>query len=266
MTAPAAQQAAQQGAADSHVAVYALSAAATAKSIQLAIRAALLRDVIKLWPALDKNRLAETWPGWLRAMSLLIANYHGQSSFAAGRSYQAMREQALQSPAPARLIKMAPAPDPEWLARALGFSGPGMLEKDTAQPGTALSTTLGTAARIVLDGGRTTTLQTVKADPAAVGWWRMTDGDPCHFCAMLASRGVVFEERSFARSDPRFVGEGDAKVHNMCGCTLKPAFSHSQRLPTVNDEADQVWRESTAGLSGNAARDAFRKAWEARNH
>lgn len=265
MTTPA-QQAPPQDVTAGQVAVYALEAAAAAKAIQLAIRAALMRDVIKLWPALDKNRLAETWPGWIRAMSLLVTNYHSQSSFAAGRSYQTMRERALQSPAPSRLIKLAPAPDQQWLNRALGFAGPGMLDKETARPGTALSTTLGTASRIVLDGGRTTTLQTVEADPAAVGWWRMTDGDPCHFCAMLASRGVTFDRHSFDRSDARFVGEGDAKVHNMCGCTLKPAFSRSQQLPRVNDEAEQVWRESTAGLSGDAARAAFRKAWEARDN
>jgi hypothetical protein len=268
MTIPAATQPATVGQPPTagQIAVYALGAAATAKTVQLAIRAALLRDVIKLWPALDKNRLDETWPGWLRAMSLLITNYRNQSSFAAGRSYQAMRAQALQSPTPARLIRLAPAPPQEWLDRALGFSGPGMLNKDTARPGTALSTTLGTASRIALDGGRTTTLDTVKADPAAVGWWRMTDGDPCHFCAMLASRGVVFKEHSFARSDARFIGDADAKVHNSCGCTMKPAFSRSQQLPQVNDEAEQVWRESAAGLSGDAARAAFRKAWEARNN
>jgi hypothetical protein len=64
----------------------------------MAIRAALLRDVIKLWPALDKSPAGETWPGWLRAMSLLITNYHGQSSFAAGRSYQAMRSRRCSPP------------------------------------------------------------------------------------------------------------------------------------------------------------------------
>lgn len=263
MTAPT-QQAPAQGVTAGEVAVYALSAAAAAKTVQLAIRAALMRDVVKLWPTLDRNRLAETWPGWIRAMSLLVTNYRSQSSFAAGRSYQMMREQALRSPAPAQLVKLAPAPDPEWLQRALGFSGPGMLSRDTAQPNTALSTTLGTAARIALDGGRTTTLDTAKADPAAVGWWRMTDGDPCHFCAMLASRGVTFKEHSFSRSDARFIGDGDAKVHNSCGCTLKPAFSRAQQLPKVNDQAEQVWRESTGGLSGDQARAAFRKAWEAR--
>jgi hypothetical protein len=260
VTAPT-QQAPPPDVTAGQVAVYALEVAATAKAVQMAIRAALLRDVVKLWPALDKSRLSETFPGWLRAMSLLITNYRDQSSFAAGRSYQAMRAQALQSPTPARLIKMAPAPEQEWLNRALGFSGPGTLDKETARPGTALSTTLGTAARIALDGGRTTTLDTVKADPAAVGWWRMTDGDPCFWCAMLASRGVTYKEHSFARSDARFDGEGDAKVHNSCGCTLKPAFSQTQRLPQVNDEAEHVWRESTAGLSSDQARAAFRKAW-----
>ncbi|MCW2898479.1 MAG: hypothetical protein JWO67_744 [Streptosporangiaceae bacterium] len=223
-----------------------------------------MRDVVKLWPLLNKARLAETFPGWLTAMTSLITNYHGQSSAAAATFYRAARATALQSPTPGSLIKPAPSPDPQWVTRALGFSGPGMLSRDTAQPGTALSTTLGTASRIALDGGRTTIGQTVQADPAAVGWFFLTDGDPCHWCAMIASRGVVFKEHSMDRSNARFIGEGTAKVHNKCGCTLSPAFSRSQQLPPLNDAADDVWQQSTAGLSGDAARAAFRKAWNER--
>jgi hypothetical protein len=173
----------------------------------------------------------ETWPGWLRAMSLLITNYRGQSSFAAGRSYQAMRERRRCSRPPRAADQAGARPPQEWLDRALGFSGPGMLNKDTAQPGTALSTTLGTAARIALDGGRTTTLDTVKADPAAVGWWRMTDGDPCHFCAMLASRGIVFKEHSFARSDARFIGRGTRRCTTRAAAPWQAGVQPSQQLP-----------------------------------
>jgi hypothetical protein len=79
---------------------------------------------------LDRNRLDETWPGWLRAMSLLVRNYHGQSAQAAAASYRAAREQATLSPAPRSLIRLAPEPPQDWLDKAFGYSGPGLFQRD----------------------------------------------------------------------------------------------------------------------------------------
>lgn len=248
---------------ETHAGRTTLEVAATARMAQLAVRARLLRDVTALWPMLDGKRLNETFPGWMRAMSLLVRNYHGQSAQVASAAYREARAQATQSPAPRSLIKLAPTPDEEWLARAFGYSGPGMLERDTARPNTALSTTLGTASRIALDGGRTTTIETVKADPVALGFYRVTDGAPCAFCALLASRGVVpkstlyLSEHSFDASNARFTGLGVAKVHNDCGCSMAPVFSRDQELPDVNRKAAEVY----ANRGDGDALKAFRKAW-----
>lgn len=246
----------------------ALEIAVAARAVQLAIRARLLRDVTQLWPALDPKRVDETFPGWIRAMSLLVRSYHGQSAAAAASSYRAAREQATHSPAPRSLIHLAPTPSPEWLDKAFGFSGPGMLNRDTAKPGTALSTTLGTSARIALDGGRTTTADTIAADPVALGWFRVTDDDPCAFCALLASRPVLkgkgslyTSKDSFAASNAKFEGSGEFKVHNGCGCSLAPLFSADQELPKANQEAAEVYQNRGDG----PALKAFRKAWESRN-
>lgn len=264
MTAPAIQAAPPASGAPASagaVATYALEAAAAARAAQLVLRAALLRDVVRLWPLLDRKQLAQTFPGWLRAMQLLVTSYHGQSAQAAAVFYRTARAAALQSPTPADLIKLAAAPDPEWMAKAFGFSGPGMMGKDTARPGSALSTTLGTAARIALDGGRATMTGTAHADPAAVGYFRLTDGSPCAFCAMLAGRGVVYKEHSFDASDRKFTGGGADKVHNLCGCTLAPAFSRKQQLPLVNAVARDVYIQSTHSADGDQKLVAFRKAW-----
>lgn len=223
-----------------------LALAMSARTVQLAIRARLLRDVVKLWPALDPKRIDATFPGWVQAMTLLVTNYHRMSAAAAGNFYRAAREHATQSPTPERLIKLAADPAEDWMRRAFGYSGPGMLSRDTAAPRTALTTTLGTAARIAADGGRTTILETVKADPVAVGWYRVTDGQPCAFCALLASRGIVYKEQT-----------ADFKAHNDCGCTGAPAFQRDQELPAISREAEQVYRERDSG----DALKAFRKAW-----
>lgn len=240
----------------------ALTLAASARTIQLAIRARLLQDVARLWPLLDPKRLDETFPGWMRAMTILTRDYRSQSSAAASAAYRAARQQATQSPAPRSLVRLAPDADEEWLSRAYGFSGPGMLRRDTARPNTALSTTMGTASRIVLDAGQTTTLDTLLEDPVALGWYRVTDSAPCAFCAMLAGRGVEYKpygEHSFDASNARFEGEGIAKVHNDCGCTMAPAFSRDQELPETSRRAAEVYRNRGDG----DALVAFRKAWNA---
>lgn len=129
-----------------------------------------------------------------------------------------------------------------------------MLNRDTAQPNTALSTTLGTASRIVMDGSRTTITDTIAADPVAVGWYRLTDGHPCAFCAMLASRGITYKSEKTA----------DFQSHNDCGCTAAPAFSRDQELPDVNHEALSVYRDATRGVKSGGQLAAFRQAWDAR--
>lgn len=236
----------------------AAAVAANARAAQLAVRANLMRDVVTLWPLLDKNRLDQSWPGWLRAMSLLIKNYRSQSSVAAGAGYRLQRAAFTQSPAPQSLVKLAPDPDPEWLRKALGYAGPGTLDRDTAKPGTALSTTLGTASRIVLDAGRTTVIDTVDADPVAVGWYRLTDGQPCAFCALLASRGIAYKSEKHAAF----------QAHNDCGCSAAPAFTRDHELPSISVEADQVYRDRNKILRelGKNPKDytalqAYRIAW-----
>lgn len=240
----------------------ALEIATGARAVQIAIRAKLLRDAATLWPTLDPKRLNETWPGWIRAMSLLVSNYHGQSAQAAASSYRAAREQATHSPAPRSLIQLAPQPPNEWLNKAFGYSGPGQFNRDTARPNTALSATLGTASRIALDGGRTTLIESVKHDPVALGWYRVTDGDPCAFCALLASRPSMKHEDGSFRKGSLYRSEETASflAHDHCGCSAAPIFSQKQELPDVSQEAADAYLNRGDG----PALQAFRREWEKR--
>jgi len=86
---------------------------------------------------------------------------------------------------------------------------------------------VGAAMRHVGNGGRDTVLTLVENDRAALGWIRVTSGNPCSFCAMLASRGITwgrYNQQSFAASDVKFAddprvdpgGRPTAKVHDNC--------------------------------------------------
>jgi len=72
------------------------------------------------------------------------------------------------------------------------------------------------AMRHTLNAGRTTVFGSVVVDPAALGWARITDADPCDFCKMLAGRGLVYKtERSAG---------GLNRWHDGCACAVVPLF------------------------------------------
>lgn len=112
----------------------------------------------------------------------------------------------------------------------------------------------GAASRHVLTGGRQSLLTLVEGDMQADGWVRVTDGDPCAFCAMLASRGPVFKRGSFSESDPRFTGPGEVKVHDHCACTLEAVYSRNTLWPGRAREFRKLWDDHIKGrYSGKKA-------------
>lgn len=129
----------------------------------------------------------------------------------------------------------------------------------------------GAAVRQSLKGARNVTANVVKLDKRVLGYARYTDGNPCHFCALLASRGAVYSRESFAESDSGFVSNGSAvevpsdyvrvsKVHNNCRCTLRPVYSKSQEYDTearfYRSQWKKVWDEH-----GHKSPDEVVQAW-----
>lgn len=60
---------------------------------------------------------------------------------------------------------------------------------------------------------RQTITANTRRDPSAVGWQRITGGDGCKFCRMLAGRGAVYKQAT-----ARFAS------HPKCDCTAAPVF------------------------------------------
>lgn len=112
-------------------------------------------------------------------------------------------------------------------------------------------------------GGRQTIHDASEQDRVALGWVRVTKADPCFFCAMLASRGLnyrAFKEGSFDVSDARFSGDGDAKVHDNCGCALKPVYAKDDPLVARTEKFAEQW--SMWGAGGGDAALRFRRGYE----
>ena len=106
-------------------------------------------------------------------------------------------------------------------------------------------------------------------DGQILGWYRLTDGDPCAFCAMLASRGAVYSSAASAGVRPGLAAAGEGSYpadtwHPSCGCSAAPLYSTDADVPELNIELRRLWDEATAGLSGANARNAYRRAIGAR--
>lgn len=130
----------------------------------------------------------------------------------------------------------------------------------------ALVEVSGAATRHVLEGDREATITAMRNDNRLLGWVRVTDVNPCSFCAMLASRGVTwgpYGKSSFDKSDARFIGGGQFKVHDHCRCTLAPVYSRDVSLPGNSAELRDMWNKHISGkYSGKDALRAWRRFYE----
>lgn len=187
------------------------------RQTQLQIRAQALRDFTTLWPIWkgDENSFTEL----VSAALLLVRVYRRISAAAAAAYYEAFRSAAEAAGVPATVLSVD-VPE-EAVTTSLYVTGRDALRKALAAgqpPEAARATTLvrasGAVTRHIADGGRQTILDSVAADKEALGWARVTDGDPCYFCLTLASRGAVYKSEQSASFE----------AHDHCECIAIPVF------------------------------------------
>lgn len=229
-----------------------------------ALRAAAVRDVVTLWPMFDPRDIDRSWQALQLALKAVIDSKRDTAARVAADYLRRFRE--LEGVAGDLSVLLAGAPDSAALDVSLRATGPATLQRALSGGLTpelaaarALVTVSGVVSRVVLDGGRQTVLLTVESDRQALGWQRVMHGKTCAFCAMLASRGPVFKTKRSA-GDPR---SRPARFHDHCDCTVEPVYSSESTWPQASVRARDMWAQSTAGLSGKDAINAFRVAYEA---
>lgn len=217
---------------------------------------------------LDTRNLRGSLPSLNALITMLVRRYGAATATLAARHYTETRV-AAGVPGSFRVIPTDLAPLQQvssmvgWATRNLWFpagpvpQAPGPSEEQRLQA--AERDLVAGAERLVRNAARDTTAENVRRDPKAVGWYFATDGHPCYFCALIASRGVVFKGDSFTLSDKQFVGDGNAKTHNGCACNLEPVFTTDATLPDVSQKALEVYKNRGKG----DPLKAFRKAWDA---
>lgn len=226
---------------------------------QLRIQAGAIQDFRRLWPLWRGD--GRSFANLVDAAVPLVRVHRGLSASFAAAYFSAFRsaERVRRSASP----RLANPVDEERLRGTMFLTGHEMAAKALAAGKSpqaamqdALVRTTGTMTRFVLDGGRDTTVLSVAGDPEAQGWARVTSGDPCAFCAMIASRGPVFSEDT-----------SDFEAHDHCSCQGEPAYDGSewpgrgQEFRELYNRAQREARESGDGASdtANDALNNFRR-------
>lgn len=117
---------------------------------------------------------------------------------------------------------------------------------------------LAAVQRLAAQAGRRTIEQATRADPEAVGWVRVTGGNCCAFCALLAIRGLIYGDRTRAVR----TSSGDP-YHDRCACTPEPVFRGraSEGEPQVA-EWEELYYDASHGVYGTEKLRAFRRAFD----
>lgn len=231
---------------------------------QQALSAALLRELVTLWRGFGTGDVDGFWPAIRTALLTLIPARRRISAGLASAYYRDFRAaEGIPGLAPVRL---AVPPEPALVEATVDIAGPVSFKQSISRGNSldrarsrALVTESGAVSKLVLGGGRDTVERSMLTDEKALGWARVTDGDPCAWCAMLASRGGVFKSAQTA-GDPR---TGAMPWHPHDGCTAEPVFSRNAPLPGRGQEFQDLWYSATEGEFGAAKLNAFRRAYEA---
>jgi hypothetical protein len=184
---------------------------------QIALRATTLRHAAAVWPAFDIANIDRSWKPVQQSLTAIVWQGHRRSSDLAAGYYRALRR--AEGVAGAAIVRPAPAPPVQYLDRVFTYVGLIVPKKLVAAgrrdaEAQTLVHVLGTVGRLTLNGGRDTLIQSVRADPKARGYQRVTSGNACDFCSMLADRGAVYGEAS-----------ADFEAHDHCSCSAEPVFA-----------------------------------------
>jgi len=218
---------------------------------QLALRASVVRDVMKLWPAWQPSK-PDSYQAFERAMVLLVQSRSVQSAALAARYAEMFRSAEDPVHQAVRTVSLAAVRDEEKIKAAIGATTRGAVYKSLAA-GKPFETVMrnslvevsGAVSRDVLAGGRDTIFAEQQRDQRARGVARITGAAPCAFCAMLASRGPVYLSAESA-------GQKDGQMmqwHTHCDCSIEVAYEGYEMNARSLAQREQ-WDKSDGTLNG----------------
>lgn len=213
---------------------------------QLALRAKVVREVMHLWPAWQPKD-PSSFKAFEDAMVLLVQSRSQQSAAIAADYLQRFRRvelTAVESKSVADAVErtfaaLAEARSAGQIRTVVGASARGQVYR-ALQAGQSFEQAMangvvrvsGDVSRLVLLGGSDTI--TNEARRSKLRFARVTSGNPCSFCAMLASRGPVYWSEETASFEP----------HGNCSCFPEVEYGDGYEWPGHAREFQDLWKQT----------------------
>ena len=219
------------------------------RQASLSIRANMIRDLMLLWPMLNRSEMDAAFPSWSTLVASLVRRDRAKVAGLASAYLKAARADSGVSGAP--LIVPAVALAADQLAASLTTTARhGYFTALRYYPAAKASDvtfvrTAGAMGRLVLNGGRETITGSLKADPKGTGWKRLTSPGACDFCILLAGRGAVYSAET-----------ADFSAHDWCACSVVAAYGTDIR-DVVPYEPSKKRRSAETRAKDNARVRAF---------
>ena len=207
------------------------------KALQVAIGGTYSSQALALWALLDFDHLGATSERWMLETFALVQEGYAVS---ADQAAQYLSEYRLAAAGIRDAPIVKPGMGTSHVADALYNIVDDMQSLiEVGYPIDAVSEIglarmEGYVQRAVLNGGRNASQASAYAASRPgrpVGWLRVSDGEPCAFCAMLVGRGPVYKVDTV-----RF------RAHGYCGCTAEEFYGEWKDWEPTGLEAK--WRDS----------------------
>jgi hypothetical protein len=165
------------------------------------------------------------------------------------------------------------------LRKAEELSPEEVLDKAAESHANAGALGAGKVDKYGISAGRDAINDAIRNDGRVEMFARQVGPNPCHFCAMLASRGWVYSKKTAGTTSRQTTVAGNAgnfeegldgrpldvrKFHDNCHCTIISRWVLQSKLPASNQFYKDQWPIVTKGLSGNAAMNKWRRWMYAR--
>lgn len=214
--------------------------------------------LLAAWAYLNAAQMKQTMPDFTARIAALIHRFAPASATLAAQFYRQQRRAAgITAPFTPR---PASPPPLEQIGKTVSWAIGDLWTVGTdAQPepeqqmvATAQKRLAGAVDKLVLDTGRNTIIANVAADRHAKAWARVPEPGCCYFCALLATRGAVYNERSV-----------DFKTHDHCRCQPEPVFTAYEPSAQIR-QWQAMYADATRGVYGmKNLQKAWRGAFEA---
>lgn len=227
------------------------------RAAQAAIGSAAAAALSHAWVGLfDLHDLRGSQQRLSVSLTALVKHYGQSAGAVALRQYRTDRR-AANAPG-AFSPKMPPLPSATTIDQTVEKAlAPLYGTPDAAQVVNAEKALESSLEQLVLDQGRQAVIDAVHDDREAIGWARVTEPGACYFCAMLASRGMVYKSRETAsfrahRRYPNGTG-GD------CRCHAEPVFNAYEPTAEIRQ-----WQADYQKLKADLGRSPSLLEWRRR--